>query len=210
MEVIIVGNGTSVLNKKHDKLIDGHDIVIRLGGYVTEGYEEFVGIKTDIWSNGVSTIKIWKYFDENIINRHLWVMIPEDISTEYEYLKQWKKEKYSDYQFSQHVHNERLEKLKKNNMVECVKDEYLKILLKELNIFKYYTIGYFLRPSLGICTIFTALQKYNHVNLIGFDYLRSGWYWDVNHIHTIGKHNSLMEKIWIEKMNKIGKINIYE
>ena len=210
MRVIIVGNGTSVLKNKQGKFIDEHDIVMRLGGYRIEGYEDFVGSKTDIWSNGVSTIKIWKYFNENVINKHLWIMLPEDKFTEHEYLKKWQRQKYCERQFSQSVHNERLEKLKLNNTVECIKNEYLETLLNELNITKYSMGGDFLRPSLGVCTIFAALQKYNHVNLIGFDSLRTGWYWDTSHVHTIGKHNSLMEKIWLEKNKKNNRIKTYD
>ena len=211
MKVIIVGNATSLLKNKQGEFIDKHDIVIRLGGYKIEGYESFVGSKTDIWSNGVSTIKIWKYFDEKVNNKHLWIMLPEDKFTEHEYLKKWQKEKYCERQFSQFIHNERLERLKLNNTVECIENRYLEILLEELNIVKYCNMSKdFLRPSLGICTLFTALQKYNHVNIIGFDCLKTGWYWDTNHVHTIGKHNSLMEKIWLEKMKKTNIINKYD
>ena len=210
MKVVVIGNGASILNKKLGPFIDEHDIVIRLGGYKIKGYEHFVGSKTDIWSNGVSTIKIWNYFDETTINKHLWIMLPEDNFTNHDYLKRWQKEKYSFRQFSQLAHNKQLEKLKLNNIIECIKNEYIETLLEELNITKYSTVKDFLRPSLGICTVFMALQKYKYVNLIGFDCLKTGWYWDTSHVHTIGKHNSLMEKIWFTKMKNCNKICMHD
>lgn len=210
MKVIVVGNGASVLKNKQGKFIDDHDIVIRLGGYKIEGYENFVGSKTDIWSNGVSTIKIWKYFNEDVVNKHLWVMIPEDVFTDNEYLKKWQNVKYEERQFSQFTHNEKMEKLKLNNMVECISNRHLEILLEELMVEKYHVDSNVLRPTLGICTIFAALQKYNHVNIVGFDSLKTGWYWNADHIHTIGKHEPLMEKIWLAKMKKNNIITTYD
>ena len=70
MKVIIVGNGTSILNNKNEKLIDAHDIVIRLGGYVIKGYEEFAGIKTEVRicvavvPVDVKVLKLFAYIEE--------------------------------------------------------------------------------------------------------------------------------------------------
>lgn len=212
MKVIIVGNSTSVLKNKQGEFVDNHDVVIRMGGYKIEGYEDFVGKKTTIWSNGVSTIKIWKYFNENTLNKNLWIILPEDHSTDCEYIKQWQKEKYSGRQFNQLIHNEKLDKLKSNNKVECIKNEYLQILSNELNITKYRNMSEgFLRPSLGICTAFMAFKKYNcHINLIGFDFFNTGWYWDKTHTYAIGKHIPLMEKIWLEKKKKNNIISVHD
>lgn len=53
--IAVVGNSRSILEKKYGKEIDEHDIVIRFNNYVTKGYEEYVGTKTNVWAfNGNS------------------------------------------------------------------------------------------------------------------------------------------------------------
>ena len=47
--IILVGNGPSALSKKVGKYIDKIPIVVRFNSFRLEGYEEYVGTKTDIW-----------------------------------------------------------------------------------------------------------------------------------------------------------------
>ncbi len=49
MSLILVGNGTSLLDKNNGSLIDSFDTVVRFNSYKTIGYEENIGAKTDIW-----------------------------------------------------------------------------------------------------------------------------------------------------------------
>lgn len=46
--IVVVGNGPSVLNTKYGDLIDSFGSVVRFNNFVTEGYEEYVGRRTDI------------------------------------------------------------------------------------------------------------------------------------------------------------------
>ena len=48
-EIILVGNGPSVLNRKLGKEIDKFPLVVRFNAFLTKGYEEYVGTKTDYW-----------------------------------------------------------------------------------------------------------------------------------------------------------------
>ena len=48
-KVLLVGNGTSILDNKLGSKIDSFDNVVRFNSYTTEGYEEYTGTKTDIW-----------------------------------------------------------------------------------------------------------------------------------------------------------------
>lgn len=50
LKAIIIGNSPSILKEEHGKTIDGFDIVIRINRCITEGYEKYIGSKTDIWS----------------------------------------------------------------------------------------------------------------------------------------------------------------
>lgn len=49
MKIVVVGNGSSVLNYEFGKLIDTFDEVVRFNFYEIEGYEKHVGTKTTIW-----------------------------------------------------------------------------------------------------------------------------------------------------------------
>jgi len=48
-KTILIGNGPSALSKKLGKEIDEFDTVVRFNTYRIEGFEEYVGTKTDIW-----------------------------------------------------------------------------------------------------------------------------------------------------------------
>ena len=49
MSVILVGNGSSIIDKKNGVLIDSFNTVVRFNSYKTEGYELYTGTKTDVW-----------------------------------------------------------------------------------------------------------------------------------------------------------------
>ncbi len=50
MKVLLVGNGCSALEHKLGKVIDTEfDLVLRMNRFKTEGYEEYVGSKTNVW-----------------------------------------------------------------------------------------------------------------------------------------------------------------
>jgi hypothetical protein len=60
MKIIVVGNGSSNLTKRRGELVDDYDKVIRINDYVVDGFESFVGTKTNIWAMDT------KVFDCNI------------------------------------------------------------------------------------------------------------------------------------------------
>lgn len=47
--LIIVGNGSSVLDKENGSLINSFDNVVRFNSYKIKNFEKYVGTKTDIW-----------------------------------------------------------------------------------------------------------------------------------------------------------------
>ena len=65
MNVILIGNGPSALNGKFGKQIDSFDLVVRINNFVTKGYEDFIGSKTDLWIHN-HTLDIKKEIEENI------------------------------------------------------------------------------------------------------------------------------------------------
>ena len=52
--ILIMGNGPSAAAASLGERIDGFDVVVRINNYVTEGLEDKVGSKTDIWVNGAN------------------------------------------------------------------------------------------------------------------------------------------------------------
>ena len=50
VKVIVIGNSPSILLEPWGERIDKYDIVIRVNNCPTEGFEEFIGSKTDIWA----------------------------------------------------------------------------------------------------------------------------------------------------------------
>ena len=61
MKVLLMGNGSSVMNNKLGKKIDNDfDLVFRINRFRTKGYEENVGTKVDGWfvcDNGVQWLE---------------------------------------------------------------------------------------------------------------------------------------------------------
>lgn len=47
--VILIGNGPSLLDHRLGRVIDTYDLVVRFNSYVVHGFEDHVGSKTDIW-----------------------------------------------------------------------------------------------------------------------------------------------------------------
>lgn len=71
MNVVLVGNGTSVLDKKLGNLIDSFDFVVRFNDFKITGFEEYVGKKTDCWFTcGDYHIRKMKNFKRVIL--HTW------------------------------------------------------------------------------------------------------------------------------------------
>ena len=77
MKVLLMGNGCSAVEHKMGKVIDSEfDLVLRMNRFKTEGYEEYVGSKTDIWvvsdnafqwvrnkTEGIEGSNNWKNYD---------------------------------------------------------------------------------------------------------------------------------------------------
>ena len=52
--ILIIGNGESVLKSKLGSDIDKFDTVGRINNYKTKGFEDYVGSKASIWFNGAN------------------------------------------------------------------------------------------------------------------------------------------------------------
>ncbi len=57
MQIIAIGNGSSVLNYKFGHLIDKFDEVARFNLFEIKGYEKYIGTKTTIWFRNSGPMK---------------------------------------------------------------------------------------------------------------------------------------------------------
>jgi len=48
-KIILVGNGTCITDKKNGELVESFDTVVRFNNYAIEGFEDYVGKRTDVW-----------------------------------------------------------------------------------------------------------------------------------------------------------------
>jgi len=73
--ILIIGNGQSILNNDFQNQIDNFDTVLRINNYKINGYEQFLGSKTDIWFNGANSKLVAPYK----IPKKIVVAIPSSI-----------------------------------------------------------------------------------------------------------------------------------
>ena len=73
MSIIIVGNGTSILDKPNGNKIDGFDTVLRFNGFKIKGFEEYTGTKTNIWFTvNHAHLNQIDAFDEVVVHSWQW------------------------------------------------------------------------------------------------------------------------------------------
>ena len=48
-EILIIGNGGSVLDNKYGDIIDSYQTVARINNYENETFKDYVGQKVNIW-----------------------------------------------------------------------------------------------------------------------------------------------------------------
>ena len=65
--VILVGNNLTALERKQKNVIDSYDVVIRLGKGIIQGWEEYIGYKTDVWATGSFRSSMRSLLDDDVI-----------------------------------------------------------------------------------------------------------------------------------------------
>jgi len=140
--ILIIGNGSSVLNHDIGQTIDSYPVVARINNYKINGYEKKIGSKTDIWFNGAnSKLKTPKKIPKKTI-----VLIPSSILA--------KKKNYL---------NEYVERrLKIKNLAPTIVNiNDIKKIEKTIDSERLTT---------GLYSILWALENYNEVVIHGFDF----------------------------------------
>ena len=188
-EILIIGNGRSVLDHSFGEQINAIPIVGRINNFSVENYSEYVGVKTDIWFNGANqNLKRQKVIPNEVV-----VFIPPGILRR-------KKEKIHD-RISRRLHID--------------KEKYSLIPLETME--NYEILTGVKRPTTGTACILWAVENFEKVIIHGFDFFIDSkshyndnfitkWLidWGIN--KKGGKHNMMAEKIYIEKLIQDKKV----
>ena len=188
-EILIIGNGRSVLDHSFGEQINAIPIVGRINNFSVENYSEYVGVKTDIWFNGANqNLKRQKVIPNEVV-----VFIPPEILRR-------KKEKIHG-RISRRLHID--------------KEKYFLIPLETME--NYEILTGVKRPTTGTSCILWAVENFEKVIIHGFDFFIDSkshyndnfitkWLidWGIN--KKGGKHNMMAEKIYIEKLIQDKKV----
>ena len=182
-EILIIGNGRSVLEYSFGKQINTISIVGRINNFSIRNYSEYIGLRTDIWFNGANqNLKRQKVIPNEVV-----VFIPPG-------LLRRKKEKIHD-RISRRLHID--------------KEKYSLIPLETME--NYEILTGVKRPTTGTSCILWAVENFEKVIIHGFDFFIDSkshyndnfitkWLidWEIN--KKGGKHNMIAEKQFIEKL----------
>ena len=188
-EILIIGNGRSVLDHSFGEQINAIPIVGRINNFSIRNYSEYIGQRTDIWFNGANqNLKRQKVIPNEVV-----VFIPPEILRR-------KKEKIHD-RISRRLHID--------------KEKYFLIPLETME--NYEILTGVKRPTTGTSCILWAVENFEKVIIHGFDFFIDSkshyndnfitkWLidWEIN--KKGGKHNMMAEKIYIEKLIQDKKV----
>ena len=188
-EILIIGNGRSVLDFSFGEEINKFPVVGRINNYATKKFDNYVGQKTDIWFNGANQ----NLKKRNRIPSEVVILIPPEIlqrKGEAIYHRIFKRLKLSNEEYS------------------LVSIETMRQYEKQLGV---------IRPTTGTSSILWALGNYKKVIIHGFDFFIDSkthyneniiikWLidWGIN--KKAGKHNMIAEKQYIDKLIRENKV----
>jgi len=188
-EILIIGNGRSVLEYSFGKQINTISIVGRINNFTIRNYSEYIGQRTDIWFNGANqNLKRQKVIPDEVV-----VFIPPGILRR-------KKEKIHD-RISRRLHID--------------KEKYS--LISPETMENYEILTGVKRPTTGTSCILWAVENFEKVIIHGFDFFIDSkshyndnfitkWLidWGIN--KKGGKHDMMAEKIYVEKLIQDKKV----
>ena len=167
MKLCIVGNGATALNNHNSKFINNCDLVVRIGNFVLDGYESYIGSKLDIY------ISRWHKCKNRPISffeslKHFW--IPRTYDTREKHYDEYV-QKYNLAKKIEYIPNSLIFKYKTKYPFRYVRKEAVKGKSDEL---------FCCIPDSGIVAIDLAKHFYPEytVYITGFDNCKTGYYWD--------------------------------
>ena len=187
--ILIIANGPSINKFKFGKYIDQFSVVARINNFVIDGFENFIGSKTDLWCNGANQNLNKK---ENIFDRIIVFIPPEILNC-----------KGND------IHSSIQKRLGTDL------DSYELISEKDMIIFANQCGAK--RLTTGTNSILWAMPQFENVVIHGFDFFQNGkehyfdgevksWFFNQSWLKKGEKHNHKQEKKYILELLKNKKI----
>lgn len=170
MKIVLIGNGECALNKENGDFINKCNLIIRLGNFVLNGYEKYIGNRTDIY---VSRWYKAKFRDESFFNSISEMWIPRTFDTR------------------EQKHDKLVNEYNLNNKIRYIPSEIIfgyKIKFP-FNVIIHNTsksVNKDLQcclPDSGIIAIDMAKHFYpnSEIYISGFDNCKTGYYWLKGH-----------------------------
>ena len=189
--IAVVGNSGKLLNEEHGEFIDSHDFVFRCNLAEVEGYEKYVGTKTDFrfiggksfWRDLTGQFSSYKNdFLTNLKDQNF-VIVAEPL-----------------YPSIQGI----IKNYNTKSKILFIRQDFIDELENKIK-FKY--------PTLGLTAILMALQLSNKVSIFGFNFFQEEWkkqhYFESITPYHRGGHNPIKEKQYINYLAEENKIKIY-
>ena len=190
-EIIIIGNGSSILNYEFGDVINNFKEVVRINDFEIEGYEKYIGTKTTIWGRSNSNRTKNRLIDDSIS-----VVIASP---------HWNYKNVKD----------KMRLYKKSSCVSMKDSWYLQ---EDLGLMGRCRSASRRRgwPSTGLLIIYYFLKKYKTIYIHGFDFFKddkgdSRHYYnnkELMRVQTSRNHNGEKEKKWVMKKVKEKRIKI--
>jgi hypothetical protein len=186
-KIIIVGNGTSLLDKENGSIIDSYEEVVRFNSFEIQKYEKFVGTKSTIWFNVIN------FNDKNNWRvLHDWKQI---------YLHSWQWDESKDKLYINFIDFFNQKNLDNSKIIKTVSTT-----TREISDYANDTT--YKCFSTGMIAIWEMLKLYDTVDITGFDW----WSRDSHHYNDKAArgtlHKPIKEKQIIDKLISEQKIFI--
>lgn len=225
MKIAIIGNGSTAIKNENGKFIDNCDLVLRIKNFQLNGYEKWVGSKTDwyaskwfCWFDRVTFEPLPMLFTKNI---KTFMFMFFDPLTTYQNFNSNYVNLYSNLQLknefplsngNMEIHKRYIEYygLNDKNIIYMEPTDIEELAVRELRLSEknYDKKGNKLvEPTVGIRSIYKMLKLYPNAEIFisGFDGFVTSWYWDVN--HKINQHhNYLTERLFLNKIIKTKRV----
>jgi hypothetical protein len=182
--ILIVGNGTSLLNEEYGEKINSYTKVVRFNNYGTRDFEKYAGSKTNIWFNVIN------FLDKE----NEWRM---NQNYDKVFVHSWEPDPQKDKLF---LNFKEYYKNKSENFLEKIPHTIIQ------EIVNYSKDPSYTGISTGLIAIWFLLKFHQSVDIIGFDW------WDTEKHHYNDNairgnlHKPQKEKEIINNLYKEGKL----